>query len=87
VQDQNENPVANATVSGIWSTGAAKNGACTTNATGQCSIVQSGLLRKKEPTVTFTIADVAGASLSYDPSANHDPGGDSNGTSITVVAP
>jgi hypothetical protein len=47
VHDANENPVANATVSGTWSAGTGGSDSCT----------------------------------------NHDPDGDSNGTSIVILQP
>jgi hypothetical protein len=34
--------------------------------------------------VIFIVANVAHAALSYEPADNHEPDGDSNGTSITV---
>jgi hypothetical protein len=37
--------------------------------------------------VTLTITSVTHAALTYDAGANHDPDGDSNGTSITVPKP
>jgi hypothetical protein len=38
--------------------------------------------------VTFTITGVTHASLTtYDAQANHDPDGDSEGTSVTVIRP
>jgi hypothetical protein len=37
--------------------------------------------------VTFTVSNVTLAGNTYNASANHDPDGDSNGTSITVLQP
>ena len=37
--------------------------------------------------VTFTVTNVTLPGQTYDPSANQDPDGDSNGTSITVRRP
>jgi hypothetical protein len=36
---------------------------------------------------TFTVTNVAAGGLTYSASANHDPDGDSNGTSITMLKP
>lgn len=92
VHDEHHNPVANVTVSGAWRNGSATTGAtlanaaCTTDATGQCSVAQSGLSRRQQGSVTFTVSGLAKVSMSYSAAANHDPDG-SNGTSITVLAP
>jgi hypothetical protein len=37
--------------------------------------------------VTFTVTDVSKAGMTYNPGANHDPDGDSNGTVIVVSKP
>jgi hypothetical protein len=37
--------------------------------------------------VTFAVDGVAHSSLTYDATDNHDPDGDSDGTSITVSKP
>jgi hypothetical protein len=81
IHDASENPVANATVSGDWSNGGSAN--CTTDANGQCTVSQSGI-RKNVGTVNFTVSGVSHTSYTYDATANHDPDGDSNGTTITV---
>jgi hypothetical protein len=83
VHDAGENPVANATVEGSWSGGASGGGSCTTDASGQCSIVK-GNIKGNEPSATFTVSNVTLAGSTYDASANHDPDGDSNGTIITI---
>ncbi len=88
VHDANENPVANATVSGTWSAGDT-NGrtlSCVTQSNGSCS-VQSGRIMRTTATVTFTVTNATHSSFLYQASANHDPDGDSNGSSITVNRP
>jgi hypothetical protein len=75
--------VSGATVSGSWSNGGTSS--CTTDAAGTCSVTKGGL-SNGTASVTFTVTGVAG-SLSYDPGANTDPDGDSDGTSITVLKP
>ena len=84
VHDSSENPVANATVSGSWSTGGTSS--CTTNSSGTCTVT-SGTLTRRDASTTFTVSNVTHASLTYQPADNHDPDGDSNGTSITVNRP
>jgi protocatechuate 3,4-dioxygenase beta subunit len=83
VHDEDENPVANASVSGTWSNGTTGSGSCTTNANGQCSVTKTNLLLTV-PSVDFTVDNVTLAGSTYEPGSNHDPDGDSNGTTITV---
>jgi PKD repeat protein len=85
VHDQGHNPVAGATVTGVWNAGDA-NGrtlSCTTAGNGRCT-VQSGRISNSTASVTFLVTNVAAAGAVYQSSDNHDPDGDSNGTSITV---
>ncbi|MEJ2710412.1 MAG: Ig-like domain-containing protein [Anaerolineales bacterium] len=83
VHDDQHNLLANATVSGAWSGGASGMASCTTDGSGQCSVLSQNV-PKKTGTVTFSVTDVTHASLTYDSSANHDPDGDSDGTTIVV---
>lgn len=85
LHDANHGPVSGATVSGAWSDGYSGNSSCTTGANGQCSVT-SGNIPKRKNSATFTVTNVSGA-LTYLPTSNHDPDGDSNGTSITVFKP
>ena len=39
------------------------------------------------PCLTFSVTNVAHATLKYQPALNSDPDGDSNGTRITVCRP
>jgi hypothetical protein len=71
------NTVDQALVSGTWSTG--DTGQCTTGVYGVCIIQLSGL-PKKVGSVTFTVSDVQRSQGIYEPAANNDPDGDSNGT-------
>ena len=82
--DSTHGSLANATVTGSWSNGG--TGSCTTNGAGQCSISKAGTA-KKVASVTFTVTGVTPSSLAYSAPANHDPGGDSNGTTIVVSKP
>jgi hypothetical protein len=86
VHDGSHGPVSGATVSGTFSAGSPSGSSCTTNTAGVCS-VSSASLPKKTSSVTWSVTNVTHAWLSYQPSSNHDPDGDSNGTSITVSKP
>jgi len=81
VHDGAHGALAGATVTGSWSSG--ETTSCTTTANGQCTVSLSGI-RKKQSSRTFTVSDVAASGQSYTASQNHDPDGDSNGTSIAV---
>lgn len=83
VHDAEENPVSGVTVSGTWGGGASGGGSCVTGAAGQCEV--STQIRKNSPSVAFTVSSLTGAP--YAASANHDPDGDSDGTTITVSRP
>ena len=84
VHDADENPVANVRVSGNWSNGASGSAQCTTSSQGVCTI-SSGSLNRNLASVTFSISNLSRSGYVYNSSANHDPDGDSNGTTITVV--
>jgi hypothetical protein len=84
VEDNRLGWVSNATVSGAWSSGGTSS--CTTNGNGQCTLSKTEI-PKKTASTTFTVGNVAHATLSYSSAANHDPDGDSNGTSIAVMKP
>jgi len=84
VHTSSHGPLANAVVSGAWNDGS--TGSCTTNANGQCAVSRSGIL-KKTNSVSFTVTNVSRATFVYEPAANHDPDGDSNGTTVSVSRP
>jgi hypothetical protein len=86
VLNQNGLPVSGATVSGSWSNGANGNANCTTGATGQCTVVKNKI-KGTASSVTFTVNNVTAAGFTYNASANTDPDGDSNGTTIVVAKP
>jgi len=86
VHDANHNLVEGATVSGIWSGGYSGTASCTTDSNGQCSVTSGGI-PKRNGSTTFMVEGVTHSSLEYDATANHDPDGDSGGTSITVYKP
>ena len=86
VEDASGNPISNATVTGTWTGGYSGSAACTTDASGICG-VNTGNIKTDFALVDFTVENIAHPSGSYDPAANHDPDGDSDGTRITVVKP
>ncbi len=82
VVDDGGTVVADAYIEGVWKGGTTAT--CTTVADGTCSIELGGLRKR---TTTFTVNNITHGSLAYDPGANTDPDGDSDGTTITVVRP
>ncbi len=77
-------PQPGAVVRGAWSNGLTAT--CTTTIGGTCS-VGSGSLARKIQSTTFRVTSVTAGSSIYESAANHDPDGDSNGTSITIRRP
>ena len=86
VHDANHNPIANATVTGLWSNGASGSASCTTASNGQCTVNKSGI-SKGRSSVTFTVNNVTRPASTYTSASNHDPDGGSNGTRIVVAKP
>jgi VCBS repeat-containing protein len=84
VHDASEVPVSGATVSGSWGGGASGSGSCTTDISGQCSITKNNI-KGNANSVTFTVSSISG--YTYDGGANHDPDGDSDGSSIMILQP
>jgi len=85
VHDASDAPVSNVTVNGSWSNGATGTGSCITGADGACTITRSNL-KTSVTSATFTVTNLV-ANFPYDSSANRDPDGDSNGTTITISRP
>jgi VCBS repeat-containing protein len=83
VHDAMNLPVANAEVSGSWSAGATGGGTCITDTDGSCEVKKNNI-KSNVSSVTFTVEGSTHPSLTYKPSANDDPDGDSNGTWITI---
>lgn len=79
VLDSSGRGVAGVSVSGTWSDG--KSFAGTTDSNGRATAL-SAWRHKSIGSVEFTVTNVAHAD--YDPAANRDPDGDSNGTGIIV---
>ncbi len=86
VHNSSHAPVNGAVVTGSWSGGFSGSASCTTDSSGQCSVM-TGNIAKKNGSVTFTVTGVAHATLTYQLWDNHDPDGDSTGTAITVLKP
>jgi len=84
VHNSSHGALANAVVSAAWSGGS--TGSCTTNASGRCAVSRTGI-PKSTGSVSFTVTNVALGTFVYKPASNHDPDGDSNGTTIGVAKP
>jgi hypothetical protein len=78
VHDSGHGPVSGATVSGTWSNGGSAS--CVTDGGGRCDVSKA----TKDAAMTFSVTGLAGAAMVYDSGANHDPDGDSDGTSIVL---
>ena len=85
VHDGGHTPVTGSTVIGTW-TGSTTVFRCTTDTSGVCRIT-SPSLSKKVASTTFTVTGLNHASLTYANVENHDPDGDSTGSSIKVLKP
>jgi hypothetical protein len=89
VHDANHQPLNGATIVGSWSLSGLNSNTCTSGdlgGNGTC-IVLFPSLKKNVPSVTFTVTSVTMSGKTYRASANHDPDGSSNGTSIVVNKP
>jgi uncharacterized repeat protein (TIGR01451 family) len=81
--DAQHTPVAGAVVTAHWSGGFSGTGSCKTNTSGVCSMTTQNI--NVSSSVRFDITALTKSGTSYDGSANHDPDGSSNGTSLTVA--
>ena len=84
IHDGGHTPLGGATVSGSWSNGLA--GSCTTNGVGQCTL-SNAAIPKKIGSITFTVVSTTHPAATYRSTDNHDPDGDSTGTTIKVIKP
>jgi hypothetical protein len=82
VHDAAHRPVAGAAVSGEWTGGVSGPASCVTASDGACLLSSKPL--DAGASATFRIGGIAADGLPYKSTLNHDPDGDSNGTSITV---
>ena len=92
VHDAAENPVANAQVEFFWSDSEETPRYCWTDDSGLCrdefgEIVTGYQYASFMCELTLTVVDILHDSLLYEASENHDPDGDSDGTSITDCNP
>jgi len=86
VHDANHTPINGATVSGVWNPAGLASDVCTTGdlgGNGSCIMLYPAIPRWRS-VVTFTVTSVVMPNMTYNAALNHDPDGDSNGTSITV---
>ncbi len=86
VHSASHGTLSNAVVSGAWSGGYSGSASCTTGSVGTCSDT-TPKIGSSQPSVTFSVTGITRGGYTYDSSANHDPDGDSNGTTITVNRP
>ncbi len=86
VHDANHNTVAGAKVTATWSSGSKTSGSCTTTTGGFCTIT-SGRITNTSATVNFTVTGISKKGYTYNPAANHDTTGDSDGTTMVVKKP
>ncbi len=82
VHNEAEALVSGVTVNGSWTGGHTGLASCVTD-NGQCAVSTPAMVKRTSSSATFTVSGIAGAD--YQSAANHDPDGDSDGNSITVV--
>jgi hypothetical protein len=87
VHNAAEGGIAGASVTGTWSDGTSGTVTCTTTAAGACTVQKTKLPKASVASVSFTVTAVTLAGSTYVPAANHDPDGDSTGTTIVVFRP
>ncbi len=85
VHDGGHDAVPSATVTGSFG-GAGGTRSCTTDSAGACSVSRDRISNRRA-NILFTVTEVTHATRSYASGDNHDPDGDSDGTSITVSGP
>ena len=89
VHDADHNPLNGAAVVGHWSQIGLSSETCTTGelgGNGTC-VVLFPSLKKSVTSVNMTVVSVTYPGRTYDRTFNHDPDGDSNGTTIKVLRP
>jgi hypothetical protein len=84
--DSNHGPLAGVSVSGSWSDGIAMSCSALTDAAGQCAVTRSGI-PKRTGSLSYTVDTMSAGGQTYESGDNHDPDGDSDGTSIRVSKP
>jgi len=86
VLDSDQEPVADAQVTGNWNAKHTDVPTCWTDSAGRCSLT-SRQLHKRMSSVQFSVSTVDHDTLVYDAGANTDADGDSDGTRIMVYKP
>jgi hypothetical protein len=86
VHNSAEGPVQGATVTGSWSGGGGGGTSCTTNASGNCTVLRF-LIPANQASNTFTVTGVTGANASgaYNAANNHDPDVGAQASTGTVI--
>ena len=91
IHDASEVPLNGAKVVGTWNgAGSLASNTCTTEnlgGNGTCIVLAPSLSLRTKKSVSFTVSSVTMAGKTYQASANHDPDGSSNGTTIKVNRP
>jgi hypothetical protein len=85
VRDHGNAPVGGASVTGQWTGPASGAVAGTTAADGSVTFATGTMT--SGTSVAFAVVNVSAGGSAYDPTANADPDGDSDGTTITVSRP
>jgi hypothetical protein len=84
VHSASHSPLSGVFVALSYSGAVSGQTSCVTNGSGSCYVLAKQVAGNNG-SVTFTIMNMTKGGFSYTPSANHDPDGDSNGTTITVT--
>ena len=89
VHDDADARVSGATVSATFTpeSGGAFSASCTTTTAGRCQMRSPRMATATNSFVTMTIDSITAAGFTYDAGQNHDPDGDSDGTTIVVLRP
>ena len=87
IENASNAALGGAVVTGTWSNGASGTATCTTASNGTCSVQKTKLSRAAVASVRFTVTNATRTGGTYTPAANHDPDGDSTGTTIVVNRP
>lgn len=83
VHDVSDAPLGGVAVRASWDGGSTV--ACVTDSAGRCSIDR--LFKGSRASTTFAVTRLSLSGYTYDAVSNHDPDGDSTGTSIVVLRP
>lgn len=81
IHTENHGIAGGVMVSGVWDDGAP--GMCVTDGSGRCSVSRGGIPRKIS-SASFTVTGATHVAFVFSPGANHDPDGDSNGTTLVI---